>query len=172
MKKARSTKKRSLGSGRPPEWLQELLQAARKSPSFRRRCESAATLAWGINHLREVNAQRASEVISFHARVKKLAEPAGVRLSPILKWFGVRTLSLADPPAALARFGRELGFTEHGLYEYLRIGEALALGHRLPVAGRGSLRKVVDQIQWQPETSERLHALKEAIHDEYARPEF
>ncbi|MEK7407667.1 MAG: hypothetical protein AAB225_21530 [Acidobacteriota bacterium] len=143
------------------------------------RCQEAGTSAWKAVRLREANRQRGFERVSLAERLARLAQSLGIDLAPILKWFGVPTLSLADPPGDLARFGRELDFPKDDLYLYIGIGEAL---HKnLPVAGlaRGGARQGtlvqscvadLDRLEWDAETRTRLASLKAAIEDEYNKP--
>lgn len=153
-----------------PEWFGNLLKAARKSADFNRRCEEAGTLAWNINQLRELNRSRAFERTSLRQRVSTLAKSSGAPVAPILRWFGLRSLSLLDSDAALARFSKRLGFTATDFMDYLRIAKADAEGLPVPVAGRGAIRKSLDQLPWDRKTLARFQTLKEALDAEYRKP--
>jgi hypothetical protein len=158
------------GKARPPEWLAELLNAARASSAFQRRCREAGVLAWNINRLREANLDRAFEPVSLYQRVAKLAKSADIPLTPVLRWFGVKKLSLEDSDDTLAKLSRDLGFAPRRFLEHLQIGEAAAQGHAIPISGRGS-RKSLAEIRWDRKTLARFRALQEALDAEYSKPE-
>jgi hypothetical protein len=170
MSKENRNKSAANSGVRPPEWLRELLDAARASADFQRRCEAAATLARNINRLREANRERAFERIPLRLRVMKLAKENDIPLASVLRWFGIRKLSLADSEDALARFSRGIGFSPVHFLDHLRIGEAQARGYPVPVAGRG-FRKSLNDLPWDRATLTRIRAVKEALDAEYSQPE-
>jgi len=121
-------------------------------------------LALSINRLRAANRNRAFQRIPLRKRVTALAQTAKVPLAPVLEWFGLKEMSLIDSDAALAGFGREIGFKAADLFESLKATAAEAKGLILAQATRGRKRK---EIQWDGATLARFRSLKEAIDAEY-----
>jgi hypothetical protein len=156
------------GGADAPEWFISLLKAARASREFQKRCKEAGALALHIDRLRTANRARAHERISLAERVTKLARSAKVPLAPVLAWFGIEEMSLADSDASLASFGHELGFTKEGLMESIQIG---ARGFVVAQARRGA-RKQPNDAGWDRQTLERFRSLREAIDAAYDSPEF
>jgi len=101
-----------------PNWLLEALQERRVSPELRGRCREAAMVAHGIVMMRKKRAEVGFVPEPLDRYVGDLAQSAGVSLSSLLKWLGLKSLANPEPGngRAYAKLAQALGMIEalHG----------------------------------------------------------
>lgn len=125
-----------------PAWLDESLRTAQAfarflsvptgqpPEAFRRRSDQAAQIAFIIARLRDEKAKSPFVPIALGGILEGLARIAGVSLTPLLVWLGIKDLNAHTPEAARAavRLTKQLGFSLRETLAHIRLGFADAYG--------------------------------------------
>ena len=161
-----------------PAWLHDALAANRVSPQFRERCREAALVAYSMAAMRNLRAKTGLIPETLEQYVKDLARGSGVKLEPVLRWLGLK--SLARPELAesrsYVRLGKALGMDKDDLMRHIVASFSVSEGVPILALGKSSRGKIPSssaelldeaeaKLSW--ETQQKLRLIGDEITKEY-----
>ncbi len=161
-----------------PAWLRDALATKRVSPQFSERCREAALVAYSMAAMRNLRTETGLIPETLEQYVKDLARVAGVKLEPVLRWLGLKSLAHPDvsQSRSYARLGKALGMDKGDLMRHIAATFSISEGVPILALGKTGCGKIatssaelLDELEanlsW--ETKQKLHLIQDEIAKEY-----